>query len=547
LAALLVAGAARAQPDRHIAPPEVSRAEGTALAHLAREAMLRYLARRTPAAEQPIPPDLRALDARQYPVAMTLRSRGTVLARVIRAEASTARNLFAASLEAMRSPALPDRVTRQVIESLTIEVEVLSAPTAVVADRVDSFYVAALTGLRLDRGVHTAYVLPSTTYFLDADAESARRGCLVQIPLDRSSTSNESRWSVFASRQFVGYADGQTVALYRGKILVPPEVIDDKLLSDAAGQVAAYLARRQSQTGLYQTDWDTPGQRDHLYAAWAMARLAKRTGSPLATASVNRALGAAMLSLKTNDDRGYVASGDADDQLAATSLMLLTVVEMPVSPEASAVRKQLVNALLGGLGPDGMPLSRLDGQGKTTAALPDACLALAALRSAGVDSAKLAPLRDALAKATPADTEGLAWKLRIGLPMETRDAPLSEAQKAALLPRQSDETALPDDRGGFAPPNAAPSVVLTGLWAQHLARTLPELRKLNPPEPSARAATQLLSARRFCYQLLYKPREGYFSEHPDELLGAVRERPGSARATVRSCAASLEAFLAVPE
>ncbi|HAU39041.1 MAG TPA: hypothetical protein DCX07_15180 [Phycisphaerales bacterium] len=514
---------------------------------LAREAMLRYLARRTPAAEQPIPPDLRALDARQYPVAVTLRSRGTVLARAIRAEASTARNLFAAALEAMRSPALPDRVTRQVIESLTIEVEVLSAPTAAVADQVDSFYVAALTGLRLDRGLHTAYVLPSTAYLLDADAESVRRGCLVQIPLDRSSTSNESRWSIFASRQFVGYADGQTVALYRGKILVPPEVIDDKLLSDAAGQVAAYLARRQSQTGLYQTDWDTPGLRDHLYAAWAMARLAKRTGSSLAAASANRALGAAMLSLKTDDERGYVAAGDADDQLAATSLMLLTLIEMPDSPQASAVRKQLVNALLAGIRPDGMPLSRLDGQGKTAASLPDACLALAALQSAGVESARLAPLRGALAKVTPGDAEGLAWKLRVGLPMETRDAPLSEAQKTALLPRQADETALPDERGGFAPPNAAPSVALTGLWAQHLARALPELRKLNPPEPAARAAAQLLAARRFCYQLLYKPREAYFSEHLDELPGAARESATSARATVRSCAAALDAFLAVPE
>lgn len=535
-------------------PPPISSAEGTGLVVLARTSMHEYLLRRTSADNQAVGARLKRLVRMPYTAAVTLRLRGTPVGRAFHTGPSLPKNVIASALRAMRSAQLPDRVTREYLDTLTVDLEILGGPKPMAARDLDRAIAPGITGLMLTRGYRSVYALASSAAVLGLDARDMRRHCLRQLGMRRDTASLPLQWATFASRHYVGYPNGRVLLLYRGKDLVPREAIDEPMLRAAADRVAAYLIATQHKDGRYGAadgaDTESgpasqPGQlRAHTYATWAMARLAavddprgEKRSSKL-RGSLNLALGH-IASRVRRDARGgaYVATARPVDQLAVTAMLALTLDQMPPSQHGRQLRGQLLAALRAAVGPKSRFSARLDGSDPAKAKLADEAIALLALSTA---AQKLTGLRQALAqraRRTPADdVETVLWCARARL--VTADAfrsPTTSRRSAGDKQR----TPLRDEIGGIGPPDGGPTTMATALKAVVLAQS-----GQGPTAPTPRLRRDLLEARRFCHQMMYKRREAYFTADPDSLRGAVRARPTAALVTVEACAAAIEAFLA---
>lgn len=494
---------------------------------LVRRAMREYLRSRTPADKLPIPAALSHLTDRDCTVAVTLRRGPEELARSIRSGAGLCRNTIAAALKAMRAPALGDRVTVELLAGLTVEVEVLGEMRDVPESSLVGSIVPGLWGLRLRRGRHEAYVLPSEAVMRGLDPQAVFRKCVARLPLTRANSSLPRRASVYGTRHFVGLPGMRAVWLYRGKILYPPEVVDEYILSVAARQVAAHLARTQGPEGRYRSIIVPAPLRTHLRATWAMSRLARSVSRRLISASVDKALDCAVRAVKGDKTTAHVGTKNADDQLAATALLVLTGKGVRMDTETRELHRRLVAGLTAALTEDNRFRKRLDGTSKAPARGRDAYLAYLALRqvlwSDKSVRPRLAAVRKALAEAPVRSAAESLWAAYVGVYPDKIVRPVRGNSIAR------------DEQGGFAEPGEPPTVTLTSLMIQAGGR----LKTGHEP-----ASSYALAGKRFCYQMMYKPREAYFLRQPQALVGGVRESPVSSRITVEACAAAIEAFLA---
>ena len=567
-------------------PPQVSLADGKALIALARAAMEDYLLHRTEADKQAIAGQLCELARFPCPAAVTLWFHGKNTGRIIQGGGNLCRNVIVAALKAMRSPDLPDRVTPEVLGSLTVELEVLGGARPVEQDSLLASIRPGLTGLRLARGGVEAYVLPGEAYLNGYDARQMRRQALVQLPLSRGSAGLPVAASIFLTRHFAGYPGGQAVWLYRGKILMPHEAIDEKIILAAAQQVGEYLITRQDREGMYHApDVAQTPMREQLYAAYAMGMLARQTGrEDLATSAFN-AISRGIQAVKDMEPKAFVATDDPKGQLGASAMMVLAIDQVP-REVLGKLRRQLIEAIKGAIRQDNLFWARLDGGPSDPAAPMDQYLAYLAISAApagappeGLDTGKLRAVAKALSELRGQDAVANMWRLRAGIAAGPQEAPGGRAQ-GCVWPTAVGETAAMDERGAFeapapplpaqgpaegplaaakpvkpgpsfTPPQEAPPppsvTILTALAVVNLAndRTWPGL---NPPATRPAAHEQrrelILDGQRFCYQMMYKPLEAYFADKPSDWVGAVRESPAAAPVTVQSCAAAIEAFLA---
>ncbi len=503
--------------------PEITAAEATQLVQLARRAMSQYLADPTAVAGMSLPAEFASLPDRSYGAAVTLRTAGRSAGYAIRTGQGLTANVVGAAVAAMRSPNLPDRITQDVLCALTVELEVLGPPRGIVEADLAGAIVPGATGLSVRRGGAVAYVLPSEAYEHDMDHAQMRRRCLSGIPISNELASQRPRWSIFGTRHYIGSPDGTVVSLRRGKIVVPHESIDEVALAAAAETVAVYLLRNQTKAGRYQVSGRASSLRHHLWATWAVGRLARCTEHAWAAGSANAALGYAVTFVRQERQLAYIQTESPQDQLAATALAALAIGQMPPSTQGDKLRGQLLTALVWAISENGRLVSRLDGEGRPVPATEgDSALALLAMQDGGIGQMNIGPVKDRLTALAPVTGEGLLWKARAGLgPLR-----LGDLGGGPSL-RWIDQKGAADERGGCAVGKEAPHTVLTGLFA--LA-------------PSA-DKDQRLAARRFCYQMMYKAHEAYFADRPEDWIGAVRARPGSANVTLRACAAALEAFL----
>ncbi len=517
------------------APPVDLRAGGHLVA-LAQRAMQRYLSERTPAAGQPIPLELQPLQSLRLRVVVSLRERGKLVGRSIQPVGELPRNVISGALKAMRSPLLPDRVSGDYLRKLTIEIEIPGLPVPVDAGGIDAAFIAGLTGLMLSQGSQRTMVLPGESYIEGMDAEAAVRRCIGRLSLDSKTVNEPRRWSIFLARHFVGQERGRVFSLYRGKVLLPPEAITEDMLVAAAEKIGAFLKGCQDQSGQFIIDGVRPSMKNHLYATLAMAKLARRDKRFLPV--VNLAMKYVVPHIRTGPKMAFVASPRGTDQLAATAILAGILRELPQDQKIAELGKKLRTGLLKAIGPDGRFYERLDFKSTRAAPLADACMAFLALSrdavaTGGDTKSRLASAREWLVKATPRDAEDACWKIRV----------LVRSVRGPLAPVPVGSSAPPDEFGGFAPAGGHPTTVLTAMSAVNMAATLPRLDQLRTREPYEKTKASLLAARRFCYQMMYRRAELYFRTDASSRLGAVRQKPGSAKVTLRACAAAIEALL----
>jgi len=518
-------------------PPEPTLApnDGKLLVNLARSGMAEFIKSRTDADAQKLSPALKHLEDKLYPVSVTLRSSGQLLARSYRANSNICRSVLSASLDAMRSGNLPDKVTRAVLAAMTVEVEVHGQLRAISASQLRTTITRGLTGLRVQRGRMKGFVLPSTSTALGLSIEQMCQSCVAQLPPIRSEKVSSEAWSVFGVRHYVGYPDGKVFQLYRGKILLPPDTFTDKVLLRAASTAGLFLVNFQDSNGAYRTSSRQVELHEHLHATYAMAKLAKSDDGKLFSASVNKALEYADGFLQSDKNQARILSKSSKGPAAksparSTAWLLLTINELPPDPDNKALADKLANALVRDIVATVGPNHGI----ATPDQLLDWSVSLLALRThypRNADSAKLlAPLRKTVLAWSKSgkNLDPLIFRCLGGMP---------------TLPKwhQIDDTDLLDRRGGFVSGGTEPTTRDTANAAVCLADSIASGDA--GPERITAINKQILQARRFCAQMLYRSREAYWSGQPIKMIGGLRASPQSSAVSIEACATAIEAFL----
>ncbi|MDP7288000.1 MAG: hypothetical protein QGH94_08400, partial [Phycisphaerae bacterium] len=425
--------------------------DGNMLVNLARRGMDEFIESRTPADKQTIPNAMKGLTSKFHPATVTLRSSGQLLSRSFRADTNVCRSVLAAALDAMRSSNLPDRVTPSVLAGMTVEVEIHGKSRAISPCELDTCVVQGLTGVTVSRGPIRGSLLPSTGCGMGLSPKQIRVVCLAQLPESGSVSNRSNAWTIFTSKHYVGYPDKAVVQLYRGKILIPPQALTQQALLETASVAGLFLANSQTAEGAYSGQNRKPAIHEHLYATYAMAKLAKRDKRKLFSASVNRALQYAARFVIADEKQARVLTRSSGVQTAesptrATAWLLLVISELPEDPAYKKLGARLARALqqdvVSVVGPDhGLA---------TPAQLDDWSVALMALRSflpRNEGSSKLlAPLVKTM-QAWSKSGQTLSPLVFRGL------------GGAIALPkwRQIDDSDLPDRRGGFVSSRSEPT------------------------------------------------------------------------------------------
>jgi AMMECR1 domain-containing protein len=532
------------------APPQLTQSQGAALLRLARQAMSLYLTRRIEAQLMPPPPELKPRVGRRNPAAVTLRRGGEVLAVEIGCGQELCTNVAAAAQYAMRSSRLPDRVDQKTLDALTVEVEVLSAPQQVEQAELPASFVPGLTGVAYFRGEMAAalgrrrgasWALPAAGYVVGLDAEGMRRAAMGRFRLTPGNASLPSRLAVFSARHYVGFSDGRAVELFRGKDLARAAKLDADALAAAAAKVGDYLLRYQDKAGLFHASGQAETLGDHLCAAFAVARLARRSRAARFAQGAAAAVGWACKKLHRADGRASVGGDAAGTDLRATALLALTLQQAEPDPDTGRLLVELHRGLLAELRAAG-PTSAATRQVGADAAGYLALLALGDGKALGAEGAKqVADLRKQWGSRRPQGALGCQWAYRAGLQPQLPLSGLGGAHQGPII-RQAGRNHLPDELGGFAEGDREPSTVLTGSLAVCLSQAMAR-RGVPAAEGTRQLGTALTEARGFCRRMMYEPDEAYFAEKPDSWAGGVRASPGSAAVTLPACAAAIEAFL----
>ncbi|MDP6636217.1 MAG: hypothetical protein QGG42_15060 [Phycisphaerae bacterium] len=509
--------------------------DGKLLVKLARSGMVEFIKSRTPADKQTIGPEMKHLTTRFHPASVTLRSSGKLLARSFRADTNVCRSVLAAALDAMRSSNLPDRVTPAVLAAMTVEVEIHGRPRAVSPNELGDCMVQGLTGVTISRGTVRGSVLPSTTYSLGLTADQTRMTCLAKLPKTRKKSARTDAWSIFSSKHYVGYPDATVVQLFRGKILIPPQGLTAEIFSDSAAAAGLFLINGQGSDGAYASPNRKAAIHEHLYATYAMAKLSRRNKSKLFSASVNRALAYAARFVLADDKQARVLAKSAkgrttENPTRATAWLLLAISELPPDPANKKLAEKLARALqqdvVSVVGPDhGLA---------TPGQLLDWSAALLALRRSLPKNERttklLAPLRETMQ----------AWS-KSGQKLSPLVFRGTGGMTALPKWRQIDDSDLPDRRGGFVSSRTEPTTFDTAMAAVCLAESVESGAVAR--EDKASISKQVLRARQFCCQMLYRSPEAWWAGKPAKMIGGIRVSPSSASVNLEACAAAIEAFL----
>lgn len=579
---------AQIQPPQ---PPGLSRELAGRLPRLARTAMLGYLRNRHGVEEVPIPEPLRQtrvplpgkdvmFSEVKCPVIVTLRNNGAVVARSYQDGLGLVKNVIQASLSAMRSEAMPNRISRADLESLSIELEILGTTTPLETDRLRDDLRVGLDGLKLTVGVNDpqlqdghfsgvhqqALVSPSIAYVLGWDAERMKKQCLAEIHWRSEHMSLPRRWSRFAALHYIDFppssdpdAPKGTWLLYRGKILNPPSDENPNVRSDTARRTADFLRRHQAPEGLYDIPNVKSTLSEQLHAAWAMAKLGKALDTRAFSQSAQAVLGHVAkqyIKLSADDTRAHVFTTDPREELLATAMFVLAAGENTRDQAGRNVEKKMLAFLRSRMNSEGRfvdakakPLDDVSAAAALLAmqtlapnpADPQWCDGVEALL---YDTGQMGAETTHHEPSLPLTAAGEAWLGRAILAGQCgRDGqyrPFVQRLIHRLLPRQILEDGPPDEYGAFCTPTGQTETLPTALAVILLHQAD---RKILSNTKSLDVAGLVQAGQTFCRQMQYRTEEAYFVPKSASWRGAVRRNARSAAVRLDACAGLIEAML----
>lgn len=549
--------------------PNVPLQCGPEMVQLVRSSMKNYLLYRLASDRQPLPRLLRdtrieydgenlPLGEQAFGVALTLRNKGDVVARTFQDGEGLAVNLVEAARQALRSPALGDRVRWEDIQSLRIELEILS-PVRPVARSVEDIHTglsglvlsvgrpdSSLQGPHLSRVFQRSMVLPSTAYIFGLTPDGMKRTCLSKWDITAEAADLQKQWSVFSSVHFVAYPQSPVLSLYRGKILQAGEQTGQAFDRRVAAVVARYLLRCQQPNGRYLLEpEDSPADalgQCHAARAMALAAGVLQDGEILRR-SAEAAVGFVASHEAPWDSSTPDASTEAN--LEAAACFARAIAQLPKNPQT----REISSALAGSI-EEKLKLVLSWDRPSTDRAVVQAVAALLDLgRDVGAE-----PLPDAIShllernrQSGPSRME-LDVAVQVGLllfrigPDEVEGGgPVVRRICQRLLDAQITAGAA-DEIGGFRLTEGGVDTAFSARAAD-LLRRASAWSTTEQPLRSRRYDESARAARQFCRQMIYRPMEAYFRDDPDAFVGAVRARPDAAEIRLQACAAVLEVLL----
>lgn len=487
-----------------------------AVVDLARQSMLDFLANRSSPQSQPIPARLEAFQAIKSGAAVGLRIDGQLKAQAFATTQREGflRNVAIAAVKALRSSSLPDRVTPELIQSATIEVEAISNLAEV--QQLDLTYVQGITGLMLKSVSQEAFSMPSAAYEFNLNAAQAQARCSGQFSARKAAAA---AWFTFSGPFWVGYPGGSSFNLVRGKILGEEES-DTASHARTASQIGLYLQLHQGRNGCFRAAGTPATLSEHLYVTYAMAKLANAgviKFDPLPALRYAKGLA------KKADNLTFLASEQPQEQLLSAAFYILASEEAGLKTDE--LRDALVTTIAARMELPALP-SRLDGTSPNAASNASLYIASRAMLGKSPKAAGLLVNR-AQAVAPRTGLEAL-WKSWAGLNVAQLPPELEPVQRLAGT----------DEMGGFLlPGEKTPQTLVTALASLKIARA-------KAKSPQSAYAQQLAEAQKFCQRMTYKPYEAYFAPDSGDWIGAVRQTPAAAEISLPAMAAAIECLLA---
>ena len=557
--------------------PNVGDLTGTDFVALARASMESYLDARTPAADI-IRSAAFATCKRTYPVSISLRKQGKLVARSQASGGTLASNTLTAARLAMRSEGLGNIVTLGDLQSLTVGVEVIGDPQPMLAIDTKNALIPGYWGLLLRRGqpdpglvgmyasqaVQRSEVFPSTSYTQGFSSDRMRRQCLADLDRMPESKGLKVQGYRFATLYYVGRPGQLAMLLYRGKILkLDPVLPGSKVAAKVAASVANQLVRRVAAKGPLSLPGDKTGNQTTcaLSAAWALARYSRAhpndTSVRLAAQKILEPVGERDVRLRKTEQDGYVhVDEEGTASIRATALFVLAIGELPHQPQAATIQRRMARWLRSQLDADGqieLPDGKSHADRKTIA------LVVLALLATGSDSSNVSIVAamDYLAEALQSgstvakagakvDAETLSWIGRAILAArggpEGRYYAVLEPLTTKLIDQQH-VSGLADAVGGFDGPDGSLDAATTAGALIVLNGYADVLKKAKMPGRIFSLRSAAGRAGRFCRQMLYRPHEAYFAPEPEEYYGAARKTPSAAQPSLESTAAILHAMI----
>lgn len=552
--------------------PGVELSEAQKLPSLVRSVMLQYLENRCTPESAVISTDLKlkvtendkSLNDAKYAVVVKLRKEGKIVGITRTDGDGLIRNTVSAALKVMRSPGLGNHITKQLLNSLTIEVEILGTQQRIMQKRIIHRLAAGLWGLRLLEGVRDkdtsipgayqeTYVLPSTAYTLGWDPQRMLQQCVVILPTTPETKSLPKTWYTFFTIHVVGYSgDDGNFPLFRGKILRTLRESTEKQRLADANRIAYFLLRHQKKDGLfYLPRWKSPTITSQLYAAYALAEISRQTKSGNRYSASANAL---LRYVAKNNVLGYegknfasVGTDSGKPSVMATGLFILTANALPQNDQTRIVQQKMVEFLKN-------EISKPDTDKTAPSAMARAVGLLGIIRTGEFDleckevlQGLLTTVEDSKIKTGP---RTLAWigMAALGAEFDTKNPKDSVIAKivARLAKLQLDLGALPDEIGSIRDtlkrPATTPTAEAVLLWTS-FARQYKKAGNSGIKKIRKHIISSATKGQQFCAAMMFIPPEVYFAENRQDIAGGVRKFPGSAEISLDASASTILALL----
>jgi AMMECR1 domain-containing protein len=479
-----------------------------------------------------------------------------------------------AAVEALRAAAEAGPMDAEALAHLRIEIEAIGevAPAPIVP-----YWGSAQSYAFLEPGVHgiilqlrgaTGALRPSEFISNYTSPAAALRSLT-----ERMNPAHESHEGMIASWFRTTHwhelePRGGIVELHRGLVVLPPEAVTEQALSEAVRTLAAYLIYRQRPSGelsyQYEPCSDVYTEASNFVrqadAVWSLARYARQTGDPAATAAAEKAvrfLTQYVVDLTEVEGAAYFRGPDRSTDLGSTALLCLALTDHLHAQLREALRDRLVAGMLWLQKPSGefitvFPPSLVEGGRETFPG--QALLALARVdldrpgeRIRQAFEAAWLVYRDEFRKSP--QTEFVAWQTQAFALMARRT---DRREYADFVFEMNDwlagyllgdgNGAWPELYGAFDPPGREGVSATTALYLEGFTEALELARQLGDAARTERYERAVRAAAHFVMQLQFRREEGFYVRSPMDCYGGIRHAPWDCRIRIDHCGHALTAL-----
>lgn len=500
----------------------------------------------------------RSLEVGAVEVVVRLRRRGFLLTHAAAGPAPIVVATRDAAAACARELTRDATVDLDLVNALTIEIEVIGEAAAVPFQgdwmrrgALRRFVEPGVDGVLLEGPRLRRRFCPSELFTTDHTVTQALTAMARAAHLSPEERAKIKLWR-FRTTHWVSPGAGQPpVALRRGLTLVPPEAVSPKGLDKAIERVGAYLRYRQLPSGLFTYQYEPA--RD-LYtnddsavhqvgATAAMSFLAAHDGLAASRAAADRAIAVhlgRLADVPKMKDAAFVATADGTNPLGVTALACLALSYHPDPDRYADTRRRLIDGMLWLQRDSGMFLTAFPPAldvGAQDYFPGEALLALAA----HYDSAPSARILDAFDRAVSfyrdyfrgAPSPALvSWQVQAFALMahqtkrkDYRDFVFELADW--LAERQLNEGNCPWEelRGGVAVRGGGRANFATAAYLEAFADALTLAVRFGDEARQKRYRRVVRGAARFVMQLQVRPEETYFMRSPADAVGGIRTGP----------------------